>query len=119
MRKKKKIFVTAAGLQQLKDELQHLKEVRLKEIAEKLKRALEFGDLSENAEYQEAKEEQTFVLARIAELEDQIKNAELIEDKDDKTTATGIVQIGSKVTLKNVTDNDDPETYTIVGFNRN
>lgn len=92
-----------------------MKDVRRPEIAAKLKRALEFGDLSENAEYQEAKEEQAMVESRIVELEEQLKNVELIEEKEERISVDNLVQIGSTVTLKNMTDNDKPETYTIVG----
>ncbi len=115
MRKKKTLFVTAVGLKQIQDEVKYLKDVRRPEIAAKLKRALEFGDLSENAEYQEAKEEQAMVESRIVELEEQLKNVELIEEKEERISVDNLVQIGSTVTLKNMTDNDKPETYTIVG----
>lgn len=119
MKRKKTVFLTEEGLRQLTEELKHLKEVRRAEIAAKLKRALEFGDLSENAEYQEAKEEQALVEARIAELEEQLKNVEIIEEKTSSGGNAGgganIVQIGSTVTIKNITEDDDPETYVIVG----
>ncbi len=119
MKRKKTVFLTQEGLKQLTNELQNLKEVRRPEIAAKLKRALEFGDLSENAEYQEAKEEQALVEARIVELELQLKNVEMIEDVVQEAAHAGtsgsVVQIGSTVTLQNLTEKDPPETYTIVG----
>jgi len=114
-RNNKTIFVTADGLKQMEEELKFLQETRRAEIAAKLKRSLEFGDLSENAEYQEAKEEQALVEARIAELEEQLKHVELIEEKGERIQLHDVIQIGSTVTLQNITEHDDPETYTIVG----
>lgn len=114
-KRKKQLFVTALGLEKLKKELQDLKELRLKEIAQKLKKALEFGDLSENAEYQSAKEEQGLIMARIAELEDDIQNVAIIEDQGKKAATGGIIQIGSVVTIQNLTEKEPAETYTIVG----
>lgn len=108
----KAVLVTKAGLAKLKDELKEYKEVRRKEVAIRLKEAIAYGDLSENSEYEEAKNEQAFVEGRIVELEKMIKNAQIItDDKSGQDT----VQIGTTVTVQNVTENDDPETYTIVG----
>ena len=108
----KAVLVTRAGLAKLKDELKEYKEVRRKEVAARLKEAIAYGDLSENSEYEEAKNEQAFVEGRIVELEKMIKNAKIItDDKSGQDT----VQIGTTVTVQNVTENDDPETYTIVG----
>lgn len=115
MPRNKTVFLTHEGLRQLEEELRYLKEVRRAEIASKLKRSLEFGDLSENAEYQEAKEEQALVEAHIVELEEQLKHVEIIEDKSERIVLHDVVQIGSTVKLKNMTDDDPPETYTIVG----
>lgn len=103
------VLVTKEGLQKLKDELQNLKEVRLKEVAERLKEAISYGDLSENSEYEDAKNEQAFVVGRMAELEEQIKNAKIIGHH-----AGAVVQIGSTVVLKNLKTRKD-ETYTVVG----
>jgi len=112
MADEKEVLVTKAGLAKLKDELKEYKEVRRKEVAARLKEAIAYGDLSENAEYEEAKNEQAFVEGRIVELEKMIKNAKIItDDKSGQET----VQIGTTVTVQNVTENDDPETYTIVG----
>jgi transcription elongation factor GreA len=108
----KAVLVTKAGLAKLKDELREYKEVRRKEVAVRLKEAIAYGDLSENSEYEEAKNEQAFVEGRIVELEKMIKNAQIItDDKSGQDT----VQIGTTVTVQNITENDDPETYTIVG----
>lgn len=114
---KKAVYLTAEGLRKLKEELQHLTEVRRPEIAAKLKRALEFGDLSENAEYQEAREDQAMTEARIAELEEQIRNVEMIDEAGSTDFGAGeTVQMGSKVTVMNTQDGEKTEeTYVIVG----
>lgn len=110
------ILVTKEGLKKMKDELDHLKTVRRKELAAKLKEAISYGDLSENAEYEEAKNEQAFIEGRIIELEEQVKNARIITEHDGKKgSKSKTVEIGSQVTVVNKTDRDDPETYTIVG----
>ncbi|MBU0576974.1 transcription elongation factor GreA [Patescibacteria group bacterium] len=112
MADEKEVLVTKAGLAKLKEELTEYKEVRRKEVAQRLKEAIAYGDLSENSEYEEAKNEQAFVEGRIVELESMIKNAKIItDDKSGQDT----VQIGTTVTVQNITENDDPETYTIVG----
>jgi len=104
-----KTILTPAGLENLKKELEDLKTNRRKEIAEKLKRALEQGDLSENAEYAEAKEQQAFLEGKIAELELKIKNVEIIKEGKKKRNVVGI---GSTIKIKF----DGHElVYTIVG----
>ncbi|MDD5026276.1 MAG: transcription elongation factor GreA [Candidatus Peribacteraceae bacterium] len=108
-------LVTKEGLKQLKDELENLKTVRRQEVAQRLKEAISYGDLSENSEYEEAKNEQAFVEGRILELEQKIKNAKIISEKKIATHAGKQVEIGSTVTVRNKTDNHDPESYTIVG----
>lgn len=108
----KEVLVTKAGLAKLIAELADYKDVRRKEVASRLKEAIAYGDLSENSEYEEAKNEQAFVEGRIVELEAMIKNAKIItDDKSGQDT----IQIGVTVTVQNITENDDPETYTIVG----
>ncbi len=107
------VLITKEGLTKLKDELSHFKDVRRKEVARRLKEAISYGDLSENSEYEEAKNEQAFIEGRIIELEKMIDNAKIITEGKKSTDAT--VQIGTTVTVQNITDNDDPETYTIVG----
>ncbi len=110
------VLVTKEGLKKIKDELDFLKSTKREEIAMRLKEAISYGDLSENAEYEEAKNEQAFVEGRILELEKQVKNARLITEHDIKKAAKGIsIEIGSVVTVRNKTDGDEPETYTIVG----
>lgn len=91
-----KQYVTKEGLKKLEDELHLLKTEKRKEIAHRISEAKELGDLSENAEYHEAKEEQGFVEARIAELEVMLKNTELIKHRKNTT----VVQIGSTVSVK-------------------
>lgn len=107
------VLVTKEGLKKLKEEFEHLKSVRRKEVAERLKEAISYGDLSENAEYEEAKNEQAFVEGRILELEIKIKNAKIISEKHAKSSK--VVEIGSQVTVNEKGDRGDPETYTIVG----
>jgi transcription elongation factor GreA len=87
-----KIMLTQEGYDKLKEELRILIETERPQIAHKIKTAREFGDLSENAAYQEAKEKQGFIEGKIAELEDLLKRASIIETKND-----GTVQVGSKV----------------------
>lgn len=111
--KEGQVLITKEGLTKLKDELAHFKDVRRKEVAERLKEAISYGDLSENSEYEEAKNEQAFIEGRVIELEQMIANAQIITEGKKSTDAT--VQIGTTVTVQNITDNDDPETYTIVG----
>jgi transcription elongation factor GreA len=107
-------LVTKEGLKKLKDELDELKTIRRAEVAQRLKEAISYGDLSENSEYEEAKNEQAFVEGRILELEQKIKNAKIISEKKD-TKHGKEIDIGSTVLLVNKTDGDDPEKYTIVG----
>ncbi len=107
-------LVTKEGLKRLKEELENLKTVRRKEVAQRLKEAISYGDLSENSEYEEAKNEQAFVEGRIIELERKIKNAKIISEHDAKKTGKE-VNIGSHVTVVKVGSSDEPESYTIVG----
>ena len=105
-------LVTKAGFAKLKDELDYLKSVKRREVAERLKEAISYGDLSENSEYEEAKNEQAFVEGRIVELEEKVKFAKIIEEKQHVAT----VQLGTKVLIKNVNrKKSDPEEYIIVG----
>ena len=107
----KKHILTYAGLKQYEDELQNLKVVKRKEVAQKIKEAREQGDLSENAEYDAAKDEQRSMEARIEELEKIIKNAEVIDESAyDKDT----VSIGSTVKFYDEEFDEELE-YRIVG----
>lgn len=105
------VFLTAEGLIRLEDELDELKTIRRKEIAEKIKQALSFGDISENSEYDQAKNEQAQLEERIAKLEMILRNAKLIDEDE---ISTDIVSIGSKVIVKDLEYDEDME-YTIVG----
>lgn len=107
----KTVRLTQEGLHALENELEYLKTVKRKEVSEKIKVALSFGDLSENSEYDEAKNEQAMVEARVNELETILKNVEVVNE-DDITTDT--VSVGSTVTLKNL-KNGREDTYKIVG----
>ena len=106
----KPTFVTEEGLQKLQEELEYLKLVKRKEVAEALKQAKAFGDLSENSEYDEAKNEQAEVERHIAELEDSLENIEIIKKNKKKNK----IQVGSSVKVFDV-DFDEEVTYTIVG----
>lgn len=108
-------LVTKEGLKKLKDELDYLKNVRRKEVAQRLKEAISYGDLSENSEYEEAKNEQAFIEGRILELERKIKSAKIISDHEGKKIGKE-VNIGSSVTIRDITSGEEAEeTYTIVG----
>lgn len=107
-----KVFpMTQAGKDKLVQELEHLKSVKRKEVVERIKIARSFGDLSENSEYDSAKEEQAFVEGRITTLENMIRNAKIIVEGD---TVTDSVTLGRSVTFVEL-PNGDEETYTIVG----
>ncbi len=106
----KKALLTKEGLKKIQDELSYLKTKKREEISVKLKEAIAYGDLSENAEYDEAKNEQAFVESRIRELEDIIGNAEIIVTSH----ATSVVELGCVVTVQNLTMNIE-EKYKIVG----
>lgn len=107
----KQIILTDEGLKKLETELEQLKTEKRKEIAEKIKVALSFGDLSENSEYDEAKNEQAMIEARIAQIEAMLKNVKLI-DEDEVSTET--VNLGSKVRVLDIEFNEEI-TYSIVG----
>ena len=107
----KKMLFTKTGIQKVEDELQELKVVKRKEVAEKIKQALAFGDISENSEYDEAKNEQAQVEERIAKLEGMLRNAEIV---DETQIATDKVSIGSIVKVLDLEFDEEIE-FTIVG----
>src|SRR5699024_8237332 len=111
MSEENSFYMTEEGKEKLEEELHHLKMVKRKEVVERIKIAREFGDLSENSEYDSAKEEQAFVETRIAQLEKMIRNAIIIENDDDNVDVVGL---GKKVTFIELPDGEE-ETYTIVG----
>ena len=109
----REIPLTKEGFEKLRAELENLRTVRRKEISEKIKVALSFGDLSENSEYDEAKNEQALVEARIVEIENMLKNVKII---DQSNLNTNMVLIGNTVKVKNL-DSDEIREYKIVGTN--
>ncbi|MBI4363300.1 MAG: transcription elongation factor GreA [Candidatus Doudnabacteria bacterium] len=106
----KKVLLTQDGLKKLQEELKVLKEERRKEIIERIQEAVAHGDLSENADYAQAKEEQAFIEGRIQELEEMVKNAEIIARNGNHQA----VSVGSTVSLKT---EGSTVKYTIVGSN--
>ena len=107
----KDIFFTPEGLEKIENEIEYLKTVRRKEVSERIKVALGYGDLSENSEYDEAKNEQAQVEERIAKLEMMVRNAKIIDEKD---LNTDVVNIGSNVKVREL-DTMEEDEYTIVG----
>jgi transcription elongation factor GreA len=105
----KPVLITRQGLQKLEDELAALVTVRRTEVAERIRAARDFGDIAENAEYTEAKNEQSLVEGRILTLEAMIRNAVLIEDGE---RARGVVGVGASVKVRS---EDGDESYSIVG----
>ena len=107
----KEILLTAQGLKELQDELDILKTEKRTEIAEKIKVALSFGDLSENSEYDEAKNDQAKLEARIAEVETMLKNAKVV---DEQFIDKNVINVGTKFTLLDV-EYDEVKEYQLVG----
>ncbi|EJL39069.1 transcription elongation factor GreA [Brevibacillus agri] len=107
----KEVFLTPEGLTKLEQELEDLKTVKRKEVAARIKEAISFGDISENSEYEEAKNEQAFIEGRILTLEKMLRKATIITNED---VDTGVVSVGSRVKLKDL-EYGDIVDYTIVG----
>ncbi len=107
----KQTILTDEGLKKLEDELEQLKTITRKEVAEKIKVALSFGDLSENSEYDEAKNEQALVESRIAQIEAMLKNVKILDEHE---ISNDIVSVGSKVRLFDK-EFDEEVVYQIVG----
>lgn len=113
----KQVILTQEGLEKLEQELEEFKSVKRKEIAEKIKVALSFGDLSENSEYDEAKNEQAIMEARIADIEVTLKNVKVIDESE---LSNENIHIGSKVEVRvnnPRTGKTDVYNYKIVGSN--
>ena len=104
------VYLTPEGLKQIEDELVYLKTTRREEVAAKLETAIKQGDLKENADYHDAKEEQGFIEARVRQLEDMLRRGKVIDNRG----PANVVRIGSKVTVTEV-GLDEEETYVIVG----
>lgn len=107
----KETVLTKEGLQKLQDELDDLKTVHRREVNERIRQAKEFGDISENAEYEDAKQEQAFVEGRVLKLEAMIRNARIIDDSD---VVADEVHLGATVKVKDVASKKSFD-YTIVG----
>lgn len=108
---KKQYVMTYEGVKKLENELEYLKTVKRKEITEKIKVALGYGDLSENSEYDEAKNDQAFTEGRIVTLENMLKNAVVVDESE---ISNDVVSVGSKVKVKDYEFDEEVE-YSIVG----
>ena len=106
----KETLLTAEGLKKLEEELAYFKSVRRIEVAQRIKTAIEYGDISENSEYDDAKNEQAFIEGHIIELENKINTAKIIDEK----TRKNVVSVGSKVKLLDQ-EYDEELDYVIVG----
>ncbi len=104
------MLITEEGLKQMEEELENLKTVRRKEVADRIKQAIEFGDISENSEYEDAKNEQAFIEGQIMSLEKQLKNARIINEDDVITTS---VSEYSTVKLKFFEDGSEKEIQIV------
>ena len=107
----KEVLLTAQGLEDLKARIEHLQTERRAEVAERIKEAREFGDISENSEYDDAKNEQAMLEARIASLEDKLRSASVIDATE---LSNDVVRVGSVVNVKDETSGKSLQ-YTIVG----
>ncbi|NLL66488.1 MAG: transcription elongation factor GreA [Clostridiaceae bacterium] len=108
---KKEVLLTYEGLKKLEEELEFLKGEKRKEIADRIKQALAFGDISENSEYDEAKIEQAQNEVRIAQLEIMLKNASIIDEDE---VDTKVVSLGAKVKIRDIKSKEEYD-YQIVG----
>jgi transcription elongation factor GreA len=107
----KDVILTPEGLEKLKSELEELTTTKRREVAERIKDAREYGDISENSEYDDAKNEQAMLESRIAALEEKLRSATVVEPQD---ITTDVVGVGSRVKVKDG-QSGKSETYTIVG----
>src|SRR5215216_3492670 len=105
------VLLTPEGLDKLKDEIEHLSTVKRREVAERIKEAREFGDISENSEYDDAKNEQAMLEARIASLEEKLRSASVIDASE---LDSNVVRVGSLVSVKDEGSGKSLK-YTIVG----
>ena len=106
----KDVILTPEGLEKLKQEIEHLSVTRRREVAERIKEAREFGDITENSEYDDAKNEQAMLESRIAQLEDKLRSAQVIDASELDNNS---VRVGSRVSVKD--ENGKNFQYTIVG----
>jgi transcription elongation factor GreA len=107
----KDVLLTADGLEKLKDELEFLQTEKRREVAQRIKEAREFGDIAENSEYDDAKNEQAMLESKIAQVEERLRSATVIEAKD---VSTDTVQVGSVVNVKDE-NTGKSQKFTIVG----
>jgi transcription elongation factor GreA len=107
----KDVILTADGLEKLKQELAHLQGEKRREVAQRIKEAREFGDISENSEYDDAKNEQAMLEKQISDLEEKLRNARVIDEKD---VDTGVVSVGATVHVKDQ-KTDKSQKFKIVG----
>lgn len=107
----KEVLLTPSGLAKLEKELENLKTVRRREVAARIKQAIEFGDISENSEYDDAKNEQAFIEGRILMIEKMLRNSRVV---DESSVNPDVVYIGSHVKVKDL-DADEEWEYTVVG----
>lgn len=107
----KETILTPEGLRRLEEEVEHLKTVKRKEVAERIKQAKDFGDLTENSEYEDAKNEQAFVEGRIIQLEGMLRNVKVIDNNEVRRDK---VSVGCTVIVKDMT-NGEQVSYMIVG----
>jgi transcription elongation factor GreA len=107
----REVVLTREGFEKLKDEIEHMRTVRRREVAERIKVAREFGDISENAEYDHAKNEQAMLEARIAQLEDKLRKATVV---DESQVDADVVSVGSRVRVKDQKSGQSV-AYQIVG----
>ncbi len=107
----KDVLLTPEGLEKLKQEIEYLSTEKRREVAERIKEAREFGDISENSEYDDAKNEQAMLEARIAQVEERLRSATVVDAKD---VSTDVVQVGSVVNVKDEASGKT-QKFTIVG----
>jgi transcription elongation factor GreA len=107
----KDVILTPEGYDRLVEELEQMRTVRRQEVADRIREAREFGDISENSEYDDAKNEQAMLEARIAQFEERLRAARVIDSSE---VTTDVVSLGSQVRLKDLSHGDSV-TYTIVG----
>ena len=107
----KEVLLTPEGFEKLKEEIQHLTTHKRREVAERIKQAREFGDITENSEYDDAKNEQAMLEQRIAQLEERLASARVIAAED---IPSGVVAVGTRVRLRDIDANETIE-YVIVG----
>ena len=107
----KEVILTYEGLKKLENELEYLKSIKRREIAERIKQALSFGDVTENSEYDEVKNEQAYIESRIVQIESMLKNAKVIDEEDIDTES---VSLGCRVKVLDMDSREEVE-YFIVG----